>query len=486
MATGGAPTAHVPGLAPGDVERDAAGRRQVGFGRVALGERLGQGEGLEGRSRLAARPTTLPAHGQVQLGEVEVAAAHHRPHPAVGADGDDRAVGARLGEVVDDRLVRLLLPVHVERRVDAQPALVDPVLAEPVDQVLADGLVEVLGAELVTPHPGEEVGLGPGQDEAGAALDEVPRGVSADPEQADLPLDLRRPVVLLFGDAAELEHVVERGVAPADGLARVAGGVGRLRGPDQAGQVGGLHEGQVLDVGEEVGLRRRLHAVGAPPEVDGVQVALEDLGLRELALQLDGVDGLPDLAGQGPLPGQVDELHVLLGDGRPTLGGLGGAPDLGPPGPGDAGGVDTVVPPEVLVLGGDHGVDEDLGDAPVGDDDPVLLATQPGGGVVLVAVAGDLTGADEGGLAEALGLRGELDVGQDHRRAGHPGHQDEHRQEEDAAPAPEEASGDGSGDGGSGPRGRSARRRRQRWSRCPKACRRKARGSGPAPEVTVR
>ena len=61
------------------------------------------------------------------------------------------------------------------------------------------------------------------------------------------------------------------------------------------------------------------------------------------------------------------------------------AADVGPRGPGDADGVDAAVLEVVAVLGGEHGLDEDLGDVVEDDVDPVLLAEQPGGGVVLVA-----------------------------------------------------------------------------------------------------
>src|SRR3546814_18241691 len=61
------------------------------------------------------------------------------------------------------------------------------------------------------------------------------------------------------------------------------------------------------------------YAVGATTEVDGVQVALEDLVLLELALELHREDGLLHLAGDAPLGGQVRVLDVLLGDRRTAL-----------------------------------------------------------------------------------------------------------------------------------------------------------------------
>ena len=71
--------------------------------------------------------------------------------------------------------------------------------------------------------------------------------------------------------------------------------------------------------GAEVRAGGGLHAVRAATEVDGVQVVLQDLVLRQLLLDLDADDELVDLARQRPLLGQVVVLHQLLGDGRAAL-----------------------------------------------------------------------------------------------------------------------------------------------------------------------
>ncbi len=121
-----------------------------------------------------------------------------------------------------------------------------------------------------------------------------------------------------------------------------------------AGQDGALLEGQVLGLDVEVRLRGGLDAVRAAAEVDRVEVALEDLLLGLLALQLQRQDRLLDLAGQAAVLGEVEDLDVLLGDRRGTLrrvpaGVAEGRPD-------DALRVDAPVGPERLVLSRDDGV----------------------------------------------------------------------------------------------------------------------------------
>src|SRR4029450_6692141 len=118
---------------------------------------------------------------------------------------------------------------------------------------------------------------------------------------------------------------------------------------------------------------------------------------------------------------------------------------------GDADGVDAAVLPEVLVLGGDDGVDQDLRDLVVGDDDPVLLAVERGGGGGGAAVAVDLVGADEGRLGEGVGLLREVDAGEDQAHPGQGRDDDQQAEEEQAAPAPEHAPAAEAAGGAGGP-----------------------------------
>ena len=67
-----------------------------------------------------------------------------------------------------------------------------------------------------------------------------------------------------------VEHVVEPGLEPLGVRRRVVAG----RRPDDRGEHRALGDRELADVLAEVGLRRRLDAVGAATEVDGVEVVL--------------------------------------------------------------------------------------------------------------------------------------------------------------------------------------------------------------------
>ena len=127
------------------------------------------------------------------------------------------------------------------------------------------------------------------------------------------------------------------------------------------GQVGGLGQAELTHVLAEVGPRRRPDAVGAAAEVDRVEVPPEDLLLVELALELHGQHRLLHLPGDAALGGQVDVLHVLLGD-RGTALLHAAAADVVVERAGDAHRVHAAVLEEVAVLGGEHRVDQDGGD----------------------------------------------------------------------------------------------------------------------------
>ena len=233
---------------------------------------------------------------------------------------------------------------------------------------------------------------------------------------------------LVGRDVPLVLHGGQRRVAAPGRLFGMLARLGQVGGTDEPGQerrLGGA-ELRIAHVEAEVGLAGGGHAVGAAAEVDGVEIALEDVLLRHLPLELDAQHRLVDLAGDRLLAGEVEGgLHVLLGDGGPAL-----AHPLTPQvpveRPGDAERVDALVLEEVTVFGGDHGVDEDLRDLPVGDVGPVavVLPHHPGHGVLGVALARlHVGGADVARLREGLDLRqlrlGEEDADADGRRQHH-------------------------------------------------------------------
>ena len=180
-------------------------------------------------------------------------------------------------------------------------------------------------------------------------------------------------VGLLRRDRAGLRHV-RQDVLVA--LAQVGAGllaVGRVVGRrvvQHRREHRALAQRQVLGLDVEVGAGGRLDAVGAAAEVDGVEVALEDLGLALLALDLQRQERLLDLALEGLVLGQVEDLDVLLGDRGGTLGRV--AAGVAEGRAEDALGVDALVGPEALVLGGDDRVLDGLRHLLERDDVAVL------------------------------------------------------------------------------------------------------------------
>ena len=194
--------------------------------------------------------------------------------------------------------------------------------------------------------------------------DEVRRFDRRDRRPGDPDRFALRGFGLLLGDRAGVQHLVEHVGAPRGravqilGLRRIEHGR-RLRQPSEER---GLRERELRKIGlSEIGQRRGFDAVGLVPVVDLVEVELEDLLLRVRPRDLDGEDGLADLALEADLAADDPLLHELLRDGRrAALAGV-AARQVGVDGADDAADVDTGIAPERLVLGRDGRVDEDLG-----------------------------------------------------------------------------------------------------------------------------
>ena len=181
----------------------------------------------------------------------------------------------------------------------------------------------------------------------------------------------RRPVgeveVELFGNVLGLrllrlvgadhpgrDHPVEDVQLTGPGAVVVEEGVvsgGRL---EQAGQEGGLGDGQLgwLLAGTEVGLHGGADPVGAVAVVDPVQVQLEDLALRVAMLERVGEQQFLGLARDCLLRSEELDLHQLLGDRAAALRGPGRG-DVDEQRPGHRGRVDGAVPVELAVFRGE-------------------------------------------------------------------------------------------------------------------------------------
>jgi hypothetical protein len=145
-------------------------------------------------------------------------------------------------------------------------------------------------------------------------------------------------------------HPGQRQRPPGPGRPGMAERVVGRRGPDQPRQQRRLGQAEPVGPGREVGLGGRLHPIGALPEIDSVEVRLEDGLLAVAPLQPPGVPGLSQLAPQRPLARDIAVLHILLRDGRPALD---HPPPLQVPSrrPGHSQPVDPAVPPEPRILG---------------------------------------------------------------------------------------------------------------------------------------
>src|SRR5699024_5129383 len=127
---------------------------------------------------------------------------------------------------------------------------------------------------------------------------------------------------------------------------------------------------QITDRLVEVGLRGSFDPGGVAPEVDRVEVLLQDLVLLQLLRQLQGDEDLTDLALHRLFLRQTGVVVAghLLGDGR-TPTGLTTRQDRAR-GAADA---DTRVVVEGVLFGGEHSADDGVRDLLEVDGDPVDL-----------------------------------------------------------------------------------------------------------------
>jgi hypothetical protein len=186
---------------------------------------------------------------------------------------------------------------------------------------------------------------------------------------------------------------VQHQVAPHP-VGLLGGRLVALGGVDRPGERRRLGQGHELDrLVAEVVLGGGGDTVDPFAEVGLVQVSLQDLVLGQAAFQLDGVDGLAQLAVEGAGVAGDRELDELLGEGAPALGERPVA-QVGHARPGDAPEVDPVVVVEAVVLDGDDGVADPLGDVLELDHPTVLVQPEGGQGGAVGGVDDRLLGRD--------------------------------------------------------------------------------------------
>ncbi len=357
----------------------------------------GEHEGLEGGADLE-----VAAHGVGCVLLDVVDAVVHRDDLA-GLRVDGGASGADVGvdlafllvelghELVVDGLDEGVLLVLLEGGGDAVAAAAEFLLVDDavVAQVLLDDVDDVAA---LSGHVGGDGGLlGLGELGGGAVGGAEPALVDHAVHDV-VPAGLGGGLVLGVGDDVVL-----------------AGGV------EQGGEVGALGGGEVLGVDAEVGLGGGLDAVGAAAEEAGVEVALEDLVLALLAVELDRDEELLHLAGDGLFLGQVVVLDVLLGDGGAGLLALAGGGV--PAGADHRHGVDGGLGVEVAVLGGEDGVLGFLGDAGEADALAVDLAVAGEDGAVGVQVDVGLLGGEGVGGGDLHEVVAEEEAADDQQEA---------------------------------------------------------------------
>ena len=350
------------------------------------------GHGLGGRTRLTGRRGPVPA--PVHL--LGAGAAHHGHHvPGVGVhNGDGRlerlALGVGILGVVGVFKHGLgdVLDLGVLGGVDLVPAVID--LADGLFKGCADIAVGVCGVvgqakdlHKLLGHIGDdlvgEVGVVGGADHGGLFV--LPLGPHI---AAQVGVAVGEYHLLGFGgvigglvDLFLGQHGVQHvqlavavllpGPVAAQGV--ILGGV-----VGDADETRALRQGQLGYVLVEVHPGGGLHAVALVAQVDGVQVHLQNFVFGIVLFQGQSPVHLRHLALDGVLVVAGDVLDELLGDGGAALGvALGKGPEHGPD---SAMPVHTVVALEALVLDGDGGLAEVLGDGIKIHPDAVFVAEQ--------------------------------------------------------------------------------------------------------------
>ncbi len=246
-----------------------------------------------------------------------------RPAPAMAAViGDEAGAQAAVG----NRLKR-----RIEAGADREPGLVEPLLAIAREELAANLLGEIGG--------GDQLCLlaAPRHDRRGDG-----RGF------------------LLDGDIAVLAHAAENPVAAHLGGFGEALRIVVVRALRQAAEIGRLLDGQLVKRLVEVVDRCGGDAVSAAAEIDLIEIELEDAVLRQRLLDAQRQQRLLDLAIERDLARQQEVLGDLLGDRRcaDRAAVRADALEIGERGTHDRGQVDPGMGVEVLVLGGEKGVDD--------------------------------------------------------------------------------------------------------------------------------
>ena len=303
------------------------------LGPEAVFEGGGVGEQLEGGSRRAQG-----LGGPVELGLLEVLAAHHRPHQSgAGLHHHQGPLHAAIGIGVD-RFLGLVLPGLVQAGADRQTTHLQLFLAEHLGQL-------ALQPAGVPGRPAEEVFRIGGLQPQGSAIGLEQFRIG---DETGFPHPLEHHAAALQGQLGIDKRRVDR----------------RRRG--QAGDQGRLRQGELVGCLGKVNPGRIGNAIGARSQIHEIEILLKDLFLAQLTLDLPGQGRLLELAHQGDVLVEKDHPGQLLGDrAGPFLDRS--LADVAQTGPQDPGHVDPVVLVEAAVLRRDEGLLDDFGHLAVGE-----------------------------------------------------------------------------------------------------------------------
>ena len=178
---------------------------------------------------------------------------------------------------------------------------------------------------------------------------------------------------LAGGDHLELHHALEDQVLPIAGDRGFPQGVVASRGFGNSGQQGALGLGQFLRVLVEIETGGLDDAPGPIPEVDFVEIHLQNLLLGVFAFIFQGQEAFLELPLDGFFAGKIFVLDQLLGDRRAPLGHFPFDHVLDQ-GAGDAAQVDSSMFVKTGVFNGHQGILQEDGN--LVDGDPISFLGQ--------------------------------------------------------------------------------------------------------------
>ncbi|CNM37541.1 Uncharacterised protein [Mycobacterium tuberculosis] len=355
-----------------------------------------QSKHLKRRSSLQSRLSEVKA-----IGIVATVVRTHRPVVRVDGNHGGTHVGVLPVQVFRNRLLRRPLGLRINRGGDHQPLGVEGLLID-VEQL------EQLPCHLPLDQPVGSFGLilRPGQ---------IGRHC--------LGKHLRRTVIRR--ESLGFHHAVEYPIPAGMGPFGVDRRVQRRRPPNQRCQQRPFGNGQLLDGLVEISLGRRRNAVGAPAEVDDVQIRLQHIVFRPLPRHLRRDDQFFRLAHQTapPVLCGTDQrvLDVLLGNRRSAL--QIAAEQVVLDCPREAGERESRIRIEIAVFGRNHRLAHMHRHLAEVDVDPITFGRNNFGDFRAVAGKdrGDLVGTDVtwlGNVDDQVGHREGDHRQQDHHRRG--------------------------------------------------------------------